>query len=125
MKTMHTTGMNHDFFDAIWSALSEAGNTSNFKRVVVCGKGVVILPDTNRKEVCEMPELLKALGLKDKAEPAIPSASASEDYIFQYDDVHWRVLLTPDQVRLVEWLSRNDLLADCLNWEPLDKPEII
>ena len=124
MKTAHTSNT-ADFTAQIWKAMEEVGNTGTFKRVITCGKGVIILPDTNRKRACEMPELLKALGLKDKAEPVIPPASATEDYIFRCDDDHWRVLLTPDQVRLVEWLSRNDLLAGYLDWNPLDKPEII
>ena len=124
MKTTHTSNT-ADFTAQIWKAMGQVGNTGVFKRVITCGKGVVILPDTNRKHACEMPELLKALGLKDKAEPVIPPASATEDYIFQCDDVHWRVLLTPDQVRLIDWLSYNNLLADDLNWNPLDKPEII
>lgn len=124
MQTIHTSD-SREFRTAVENAVCRAGINSFCKRVMVCGKGVVILPDTNRNHDCEMPELLKALGLKDKAEPVTPPASAAEDYIFQCDDVHWRVLLTPDQVRLVEWLSRNGLLVEYLNWETLDKPEII
>ena len=125
MKTAHTVGSNYDFNKAIWNALTEVGNREDYRRIVTCGKGVIILPDANRTKDCEMPELLKALGLRDKAEPATPPASATEDYLFHCDDVHWRVLLTPDQVRLIDWLSYNNLLADCLDWNPLDKPEII
>ena len=124
METIHTS-CDREFRIAVEDAVCKARIRSPYKRVMVCGKGVVILPDTNRNQDCEMPELLKALGLKDKAEPVTPPASASEDYIFQYDDVHWRVLLTPDQIRLVEWLSCNELLVGCLDWNPLDKPEII
>lgn len=124
MKTAHTSNTT-DFTAQIWKAMEEVGNTGIFKRVITCGKGVVILPDTNRNQDCETPELLKALGLRDKAEPVTSPTSATEDYLFQFYDDHWRVLLTPDQVRLIEWLSRNDLLIDRLDWNPLDKPEII
>lgn len=101
MQTIHTSD-DREFRTAVENAVCRAGINSFYKRVMVCGKGVVILPDTNRNHDCEIPELLKALGLRDKAEPVTSPASASEDYIFQCDGVHWRVLLTPDQVRLVE-----------------------
>ena len=125
MQTIHTTD-NREFRTAVENAVCRAGINSYYKRVMVCGKGVVILPDTNRNHDCEMPELLKALHLKDKAEPISSGASATEerqDVIMCYGDDIIPVRLTPDQLRLLDWLSENDFLE--YQWKILGAGEEI
>ena len=97
----------------------------NHMRVVRMGKGVIVLEDTNRAEPCGEKEVLKALGIvktADKRSVSISVGSAEAEKqnrktVFFTDDfgeVMSAYSLTPDQIRLLEELERQEYLSDAI-----------
>ena len=87
------------------------------------GKGVVVLEDTNRAQPCGEKEVLKALGIvktADKRSVSISVGSAEAEKpnrktVFLTDEdgaVLSAYSLTPDQIRLLEELERQEYLSD-------------
>ena len=87
------------------------------------GKGVIVLEDTNRAEPCGEKEVLKALGIiktADKRSVSISVGSAEAEKqnrktVFLTNDcgeVISAYSLTPDQIRLLEELQRQEYLSD-------------
>ena len=87
------------------------------------GKGVIVLEDTNRAEPCGEKEVLKALGIVKTADKrsvsvSIQSAEAEKQNrktVFLTDDyggILSAYSLTPDQIRLLEELERQEYLSD-------------
>lgn len=120
MRTRHEDVNNKPFFDrAIAAAMEEVNNTSSDVRIVNYGRGVVILPDTNRKAACTEDELIKALGLIKKYNGLHLDNSQLEKtterrlVMLRHSDntTDW-LSLTPDQQRLLDWLSRYDYFHD-------------
>ena len=90
------------------------------------GKGVIVLEDTNRAEPCGEKEVLKALGIvktADKRSVSISVGSAEAEKqnrktVFLTDEdgsVLSAYSLTPDQIRLLEELERQEYLSDEIN----------
>ena len=87
------------------------------------GKGVVVLEDTDRTKPCGEKEVLKALGIvktADKRSVSISVGSAEAEKqnrktVFLTDEdgaVLSAYSLTPDQIRLLEELERQEYLSD-------------
>lgn len=120
MKTIHieNDAKAEGLTAVVKSALTEVNSNRTYLRVITCGKAVVILPDTDRSRDCEMPELLKAMGITttDKKQPKLcepPKTTPRTKYIVYYDNSPQEVFaLTEEQVRLLEELRDKDLLAD-------------
>ena len=109
--------------DEVQRACSALHINKNHMRVVRMGKGVIVLEETNRAEPCGEKEVLKALGIvktADKRSVSISVGSAEAEKqnrktIFLTDEdgsILSAYSLTPDQIRLLEELERQEYLSD-------------
>ena len=112
--------------DEVQRACSALHINKNHMRVVRMGKGVIVLEDTNRAEPCGEKEVLKALGIvktADKRSVSISIGSAEAEKqnrktVFLTDEdgsILSAYSLTPDQIRLLEELERQEYLSDAIN----------
>ena len=91
----------------------ETGKNHNHRvRLIEQGSGFAILPDTNCKEDIGEKEFAKAFHLGE-----IPTATAPKseriNTILTYEGFDDMFLsLTADQIKLFEWLRRNDYLCE-------------
>lgn len=131
MKTRHVATVNdYDITTAIRAALRETKSYENYLRVVNCGRGVIILPDTNRKQDCTEGEAIKALGLVKHYDGLHLEKGLSEKkderkpVMLRYADntPEW-LSLTPDQVRLLNWLYDCDYLYDEVRFQEMGSAE--
>lgn len=98
------------------------------KRIISCGAGVVILPDTDRQHDCTPQEIAKALHLKEEIEKSKNSCAESRTcYSAYHADTEEITLisLTPEQERLLDWLYRNEFLSEDHIFSRLDSGKII
>ena len=109
--------------DEVQRACSALHINKNHMRVVRMGKGVIVLEDTNRAQPCGEKEVLKALGIvktADKRSVSISVGSAEAEKqnrktVFLTDEdgaILSAYSLTPDQIRLLEELERQEYLSD-------------
>lgn len=119
MKTRHVNPDSWDFASDVRAALREVKSFQNCVRVVNCGRGVVVLPDTNRKQDCTEGEVIKALGLVKKYDGLHLDNNAPEKkserkliMLRRSDDTPEWISLTPDQMRLLNWLQEGDYFWD-------------
>lgn len=123
MKTRHENINNKVLFNAaVNCAMQEVNNTSSHVRVVNCGRGVVILPDTNRKQDCTEDEIIKAFGLTKKYNRLDFEQNKSRfNYVIEHlDGSIYHVALTKDQVRLLDWLCEKGAFWDKLIYYPVN-----
>lgn len=126
MKTNHvSTHRNYDNLNhAVRCALHDAHNRDGYLRVINCGKAVVILPDTNRAQDCEMPELLKAMGIAriEGGQPKLcepPQEVRRENYVVSWDgDPQCIYSLTDEQIRFLHEMERQEMLTAGVSFEP-------
>ena len=122
--------------DEVQRACSALHINKNHMRVVRMGKGVIVLEDTNRAEPCGEKEVLKALGIvktADKRSVSISVGSAEAEKqnrktVFLTDDygaVIAAYSLTPDQIRLLEELQRQEYLSDAIHITTHDNIEVV
>ena len=111
--------------EEVQRACSALHINKNHMRVVRMGKGVIVLEDTNRAEPCGEKEVLKALGIvktADKRSVSISIGSAETEKqnrktVFLTDEdgsILAAYSLTPDQIRLLEELERQEYLSDAI-----------
>lgn len=109
--------------DEVQRACSALHINKNHMRVIRMGKGVIVLEDTDRSKPCGEKEVLKALGIvktADKRSVAIsiqPEGAEKQNRqtVFLTDDcgeVMAAYSLTPDQIRLLEELERQEYLSE-------------
>lgn len=109
--------------DEVQRACSALHINKNHMRVVRMGKGVIVLEDTNRAKPCGEKEVLKALGIvktADKRSVSISVGSTEAEKqnrktVFLTDEdgsILAAYSLTPDQIRLLEELERQEYLSD-------------
>ena len=112
--------------DEVQRACSALHINKNHMRVVRMGKGVIVLEETNRAEPCGEKEVLKALGIIKTADKRSVSISVQSDEaekqnrktVFLTDEdgsILSAYSLTPDQIRLLEELQRQEYLSDAIN----------
>ena len=126
MKTTHVS-THHNYNElnyAVRGALHDANNREGYLRVITCGKAVVILPDTNRKQDCEKPELLKAMGVAriDGGQTKLCELAEKERFnvLCTRDEViEGLYSMTKDQYDLVNELERQGLLWDQIHFLPM------
>ena len=122
--------------DEVLKACSALGISKNHMRVIRMGKGVIVLEDTNRTKPCEEKEILKALGIvktADKRSVSISVGSAEAEKqnrktIFLTDEdggILSAYSLTPDQIRLLEELERQEYLSDAIRIATHDNIEVV
>ena len=115
MKTIHqNASINASTFGTcLLNDMREAGIRGGC-RVIQCGAGLVILPETDRSKDATEGEVIKALGFRDKAEP-MPTETEGKrsNYAVSREGEFWGVVgLTPAQERFLQYIERNDLLWD-------------
>ena len=122
--------------DEVQRACSALHINKNHMRVVRMGKGVIVLEDTNRAEPCGEKEVLKALGIvktADKRSVSISVGSAEAEKqnrktVFLTDEdgsILSAYSLTPDQIRLLEELERQEYLSDEIHIATQSNIEIV
>ena len=122
--------------DEVQRACSALHINKNHMRVVRMGKGVIVLEDTNRAESCGEKEVLKALGIvktADKRSVSISIGSTEAEKpnrktIFLTDEdggILSAYSLTPDQIRLLEELERQEYLSDAIHMTTHDNIEVV
>ena len=122
--------------DEVLKACSALGISKNHMRVVRMGKGVIVLEDTNRAQPCGEKEVLKALGIvktADKRSVSISVGSVEAEKqnrktVFLTDEdgsILAAYSLTPDQIRLLEELERQEYLSDEIHIATQNNIEIV
>ena len=122
--------------DEVQRACSALHINKNHMRVVRMGKGVIVLEETNRAEPCGEKEVLKALGIvktADKRSVSISVGSAeagkqNRKTVFLTDEdggILSAYSLTPDQIRLLEELERQEYLSDEIHIATQNNIEIV
>ena len=122
--------------DEVQRACSALHINKNHMRVVRMGKGVIVLEDTNRAEPCGEKEVLKALGIvktADKRSVSISVGSAEAEKqnrktVFLIDEdgsILSAYSLTPDQIRLLEELERQEYLSDAIHMTTQNNLQVI
>ena len=122
--------------DEVQRACSALHINKNHMRVVRMGKGVIVLEDTNRAEPCGEKEVLKALGIvktADKRSVSISIGSVEAEKqnrktVFLTDEdgsILSAYSLTPDQIRLLEELERQEYLSDEINIATQSNIEVV
>ena len=116
MKTVHPVNSDPrsvEFENALVGMCDQVFSHSyQAKRIIACGAGVVILPDTDKKHDCSPSEIAKALHLKEEMEK--PSTAETTTYLaYNFDAGENRLIaLTKDQIRFLEWLKMNDFICE-------------
>lgn len=135
MKTIHTylpadpNRRHSDFVTNLLYAVFNNPKMTSHVRIIECGSGIVILPDTNRKQDCEKKEIVKALGLLGEIEEEkVDTPNEGKTFMFcdgyDYDGIRkFFVQLTPEQVRLLDWLKTKDVFCDSVTFTELNKLE--
>ena len=122
--------------DEVQRACSALHINKNHMRVVRMGKGVIVLEDTNRAQPCGEKEVLKALGIvktADKRSVSISVGSAEAEkqnrktgFLTDEDGgILSAYSLTPDQIRLLEELERQEYLSDEIHIATQSNIEIV
>ena len=131
MKTNHVSvHRNYDNLNhAVRCALHDANNQGGYLRVINCGKAVVILPDTDRTQDCEMPELLKAMGLTkiEGGQPKVCEPVEEERFnvlCTREGAVECVYSMTMDQYNLVNELEQQELIWDEIKFLPMQEFQV-
>ena len=124
--------------DAISKAMQESGITGDqrYYKVVSCGRGVVIIPDSDRTQDAKPGEVMKMLGANESLikhvrafdcaignepiEMELPKKGGNrEDFTFTHtgNDESFLVRITPDQYNLMMWLGDHDMLSYDFDYE--------
>lgn len=122
--------------DEVQRACSALHINKGHMRVIRMGKGVIVLEDTDRSKPCGEKEVLKALGIvktADKRSVSISIGSTEAEKqnrktVFLTDDfgeVLAAYSLTPDQIRLLEELQRQEYLSDAIRMTMQSNIEVV
>ncbi len=124
--------------DAIDKAMKASGmhDDQRYFKVVSCGRGVVIMPDSDRTAIAKPGEIMKMLGANEslikhvRSNPAhiggeliemeLPKKGGNrEDFTFTNtgNDESFLVRITPDQYNLLNWLGDHEMLSYDFDWE--------
>ena len=95
------------------NALHDRNIFGNY-RIIQCGAGLVVLPETDMSKDATEGEVIKALGFRNKAEP-MPTETEGKraNYAVSREGEFWGVVgLTQAQERFLRYIERNELLWD-------------
>lgn len=113
MKTIHASS--NLIASSIGTTIANALRDSNIHgdyRIIRCGAGLVLLPETDRSKEATEGEVIKALGFRNKAEPMPVENERSTYAVSREDEFKSMVALTPAQVRFLQWCQSEDLFWD-------------
>lgn len=114
MKTIHTS--TNLIASSIGTTITNALRDSNIYgdyRIIRCGAGLVLLPETDRSKDATEGEIIKALGFRDKAVPMPKDDGERSTFAVNREgEFQFMVSLTPAQVRFLRWCQSEDLFWD-------------
>ena len=120
MKTIHTSNINQ-LPGFMYQAAKEIGLPNNY-RVIQCGRGLILLPDTDRNKDANEGEVIKALGFQDKAAPA--EGERTTYAVSSEGESTILISLTPAQVRFLKWCESENIFWDEVNFSIQNSPVI-
>ena len=122
MKTIHTSNINQ-LPDFMYQAAKEIGLPNNY-RLIQCGRGLILLPDTDRGKDATEGEVIKALGFRNKVEN-MSTEGERTTYAVNHEGDHTTLIsLTPAQVRFLKWCESENIFWDEINFSIQDSPVI-
>ena len=122
MKTIHTSNINQ-LPGFMYQAAKEVGLSNNY-RVIQCGRGLVLLPDTDRSKDATEGEVIKALGFRNKVENMSTKGERTTFAVNCQNESTIMISLTPEQVRFLKWCQSKDFFWDEVNFSIQDNPVI-
>ena len=122
MKTIHTSNINQ-LPGFMYQAAKEIGLPNNY-RVVQCGRGLILLPDTDRTKDATEGEVIKALGFRNKVENMSTEGERTTFAVNRQGDPTTLISLTPAQVRFLNWCESENFFWDEINFSIQDSPVI-
>lgn len=122
MKTIHTSNINQ-LPGFMYQAAKEVGLPNNY-RVIQCGRGLILLPDTDRTKDANEDEVIKALGFRNKVENMPTEGERTTFAVSHEGDPTILISLTPEQVRFLKWCQSEDIFWDEINFSIQNSPVI-
>lgn len=122
MKTIHTSNINQ-LPGFMYQAAKEIGLPNNY-RVVQCGRGLILLPDTDRTKDANEGEVIKALGFRGKAAPMPAEGERTTFALNRQGEFTTMISLTPAQVRFLRWCESEDIFWDEVDFSIQKSPVI-
>ena len=122
MKTIHTSNINQ-LPGFMYQAAKEIGLPNNY-RVVQCGRGLILLPDTDRTKDATEGEVIKALGFRNKVENISTEGERTTFAVNRQGEFTTLISLTPAQVRFLKWCESEDIFWDEVNFSIQKSPVI-
>ena len=122
MKTIHTSNINQ-LPGFMYQAAKEIGLPNNY-RVIQCGRGLILLPDTDRAKDATEGEVIKALGFRNKAEKMPDEGKRTTFAVNRQGEFTTLISLTPAQVRFLKWCESEDIFWDEVNFSIQKSPVI-
>ena len=114
MKTMHCSlnANMHAQATNLLNALHDRNIFGNY-RIIQCGAGLVVLPETDMSKDATEGEVIKALGFRNKAEPMPKDDGERSTFaVSREGECRAMVSLTPSQVRFLRWCQAEDVFWD-------------
>ena len=122
MKTIHTSNINQ-LPGFMYQAAKEIGLPNNY-RVVQRGRGLILLPDTDRTKDATEGEVIKALGFRNKVENMSTGGERTTFAVNRQGEFTTLISLTPAQVRFLKWCESEDIFWDEINFSIQKSPVI-
>ena len=122
MKTIHTSNINQ-LPGFMYQAAKEIGLPNNY-RVIRCGRGLILLPDTDRSKDATEGEVIKALGFRNKVENMSTEGERTTFAVNRQGEFTTLISLTPAQVRFLKWCESKDIFWDEVEFSIQDSPVI-
>ena len=122
MKTIHTSNINQ-LPGFMYQAAKEIGLPNNY-RVIQCGRGLILLPDTDRTKDANEGEVIKALGFRNKVENMSTEGERTTFAVNRQGEFTTMISLTPAQVRFLKWCESEDIFWDEVDFSIQKSPVI-
>ena len=122
MKTIHTSNINQ-LPGFMYQAAKEVGLPNNY-RLIQCGRGLILLPDTDRSKDATEGEVIKALGFRNKVENMSTEGERTTFAVNRQGESTTLISLTPAQVRFLKWCESEDIFWDEVNFSIQKSPVI-
>lgn len=125
MKTVHaSTNMAASSVGATITGALRDNNINGGYRIIKCGAGLVLLPDTDRSKDATEGEVIKALGFRNKVENMPAEGERTTFAVNCQNEPTIMISLTPEQVRFLKWCQSKDIFWDEVDFFIQDSPVI-
>ena len=125
MKTIHaSTNMAASSVGATITGALHNNNINGGYRIIKCGAGLVLLPDTDRTKDATEGEVIEALGFRNKVENMSTEGERTTFAVSHEGDPTTLISLTPEQVRFLRWCQSENIFWDEINFSIQNSPVI-